>query len=240
MNDVDYPFKLNDLAIELNLAWMDPWFRTEISRISEIKGLDLKVSTRKLLQFYRSLEDAVEEEAVKLGLVTGPKYQGTNLTVVAPDLPTYLVVKILGNLIETYQNNPSAERKNLQQKFAELKQIVIKNLGEGEYAEFHKLYCSNYKNVTSYNWLSAAAIANRLYQAQIDWRRRLGEMNLPQEYAGWVGAMDDRSLQQSLHFVAHEMLSTLIGHEKVHATDYDRQIDKRLVQRFDSLLLNHK
>lgn len=100
--EVDYPYKLNNPAIELNRDWMDPWFKSQLTAISGKKGITLEQSIRSLLGFYRHLEDVVEEEAFNLGLIEEVKQGGTNLTVIAPGLPTYTVAFRLGDLIARY------------------------------------------------------------------------------------------------------------------------------------------
>ncbi|MBI4143605.1 hypothetical protein HY487_01830 [Candidatus Woesearchaeota archaeon] len=135
MNHVDYPCKLNDKALELNVTWMDKWFRGELFGISGGRGLTLGETTKRLLQFYRGLENVVEEEAFDLGFVKKPKSEGTCLTIVAPELPTYQVAIMAARLIRNYQYQPNSDALNLQEILEKEKQDFWK--GEEELVNNH-------------------------------------------------------------------------------------------------------
>jgi len=234
MNDVAYPLKLNNQAVEVNIAWMDPWFRRELSSISERNGIALEESTRRLLGLYRALEGVVEEEAVKLGLINEPTHQGTNLTIVAPDLPTYLVVLGLGNLVKTYQNGQNTDKIKVQQVFSGLNQIVKQTCIEDDELDLTKLtYCSNSHNVTAYNWLFVAPIVNRLYLAQMDYKSRLRQVDKQRKRREWYSMSDEEFLLKAFEFISYEMLSTLIGNKRDH---YSEEIERRLAKRFEDLI----
>lgn len=248
VTEVDYPYKLNNPAIELNRDWMDPWFRSQLIVISERKGITLEESIRSLLGFYRHLEDVVEEEAFNLGLVKEVKREGTNLTVVAPGLPTYTVVFGLGPLIERYQREPESERVDLQQLFdKEVEHFYSQDRGKPK-AEIDALFelckifwCTNYLNTTSYNWFAAFPIAISLYGLTITHSDELKRRFQGTEYFSkfiekWVSATEINLLSSALVSISHERLSTLIGDEEVHSTDYDIQIGRRLAIKFRNLL----
>lgn len=239
MSVANYPFRLNNQAIELNIAWMDKWFKSELYGVSGGKRLALEETTKRLLRFYRSLENAVEEEALNLGIAKEPKFDGTDLIIVAPELPTYQVAMMANRAIRISKEQSDAGALDLQGMLEEEKTLWT---GQEALLESSKVaFCSNFRNVTAYNWFFTAPVANRLFEAQIDYRDRLRQIDTKRKFEWAYSVEDEWGLWASLCMVSHEMLSTLIGDAQVHENpDYDKQIAKKLAERFDALLKKEK